>query len=227
MPGNRATTQHDTLVRKPRHHWLHRNRVTPRAHSRSSSRPPVSPAVRSTRFSTVRKASSSPSPTGSTSRSSSHVPLNRPRECQPERVGHLQARQAVARRASTSSKTSSPSARNTLYVLRRNPDARPRAVAHRRKQRGLVAAFIDEVAQEPGMALRLPATTLGEHHPRSRRRLHRRRPRRRRRTLRTVTRTPQRRHDPRTQDPQRSSACLDERAPPNAGGATPRCRSVG
>lgn len=46
-----------------------------------------------------------------------------------------------------------------LYVLR-NPDARPRAVAHRRKQRDLVAAFIDEVAEKSGMTLRLPASTL-------------------------------------------------------------------
>lgn len=46
-----------------------------------------------------------------------------------------------------------------LYVLR-NPDARPRAVAHRRKQRDLVAAFIEEVAEQSGMTLRLPAPTL-------------------------------------------------------------------
>lgn len=46
-----------------------------------------------------------------------------------------------------------------LYVLR-NPDARPRAVAHRRKQRELVAGFIDEVAEQSGMTLRLPAATL-------------------------------------------------------------------
>lgn len=46
-----------------------------------------------------------------------------------------------------------------LYVLR-NPDARPRAVAHRRKQRDLVAAFIEEVAEHSGMTLRLPASTL-------------------------------------------------------------------
>lgn len=46
-----------------------------------------------------------------------------------------------------------------LYVLR-NPDARPRAVAHRRKHRDLVADFIDEVAEQSGMKLRLPATTL-------------------------------------------------------------------
>lgn len=46
-----------------------------------------------------------------------------------------------------------------LYVLR-NPDARARAVAHRRKQRHLVAAFIDEVAEQSGMALRLPSSTL-------------------------------------------------------------------
>jgi len=46
-----------------------------------------------------------------------------------------------------------------LYVLR-NPDARPRAIAHRRKQRDLVAAFIDEVAEQSDMTLRLPATTL-------------------------------------------------------------------
>lgn len=46
-----------------------------------------------------------------------------------------------------------------LYVLR-NPDARPRAVAHRRKHRDLVAAFIDEIAEQSGMTLRLPAPTL-------------------------------------------------------------------
>jgi len=46
-----------------------------------------------------------------------------------------------------------------LYVLR-NPDARPRAVAHRRRQRDLVASFIDEVAEQSGMALRLPSATL-------------------------------------------------------------------
>ena len=46
-----------------------------------------------------------------------------------------------------------------LYVLR-NPDARERAVAHRRQQRELVAAFIEEVAEQSGMALRLPAATL-------------------------------------------------------------------
>ena len=46
-----------------------------------------------------------------------------------------------------------------LYVLR-NPDARPRAVAHRRKQRDLVAAFIDEFAEQSGSTLRLPAATL-------------------------------------------------------------------
>ncbi|MET0902762.1 MAG: helix-turn-helix domain-containing protein [Acidimicrobiales bacterium] len=46
-----------------------------------------------------------------------------------------------------------------LYVLR-NPDARPRAVAHHRKQCDLVAAFIDEVAEQSGMTLRLPAPTL-------------------------------------------------------------------
>jgi AcrR family transcriptional regulator len=46
-----------------------------------------------------------------------------------------------------------------LYVLR-NPDARPRAVAHRRNQRDLVAAFIEEVTDHTGMTLRLPAPTL-------------------------------------------------------------------
>lgn len=46
-----------------------------------------------------------------------------------------------------------------LYVLR-NPDARPRAVAHRRRQRDLVASFIDEVAELSGMTLRLPSATL-------------------------------------------------------------------
>ncbi len=46
-----------------------------------------------------------------------------------------------------------------LYVLR-NPGARARAVAHRRKQRALVEGFIEEVAQRSGMTLRLPAATL-------------------------------------------------------------------
>ena len=46
-----------------------------------------------------------------------------------------------------------------LYVLR-NPDARPRAIAHRRKQLDLVAGFITEVAERSGMTLRLPAPTL-------------------------------------------------------------------
>ena len=46
-----------------------------------------------------------------------------------------------------------------LYVLR-NLDARPRAVAHRRRQRDLVASFIDEVAEQSGMTLRLPSATL-------------------------------------------------------------------
>lgn len=46
-----------------------------------------------------------------------------------------------------------------LYVLR-NPSARQRAVAHRRKNRELVAAFIEEVAELSGMTLRLPAPTL-------------------------------------------------------------------
>ncbi len=46
-----------------------------------------------------------------------------------------------------------------LYVLR-NPDARPTAIAHRRKQRDLVASFIDEVAERTDMTLRLPAATL-------------------------------------------------------------------
>ena len=46
-----------------------------------------------------------------------------------------------------------------LYELR-NPSARERGVAHRRKNRELVAAFIEEVADRAGMTLRLPATTL-------------------------------------------------------------------
>jgi hypothetical protein len=46
-----------------------------------------------------------------------------------------------------------------LYVLR-NPAARERAVEHRQKNRDLVAAFIDEVAQRSGMTLRLPPPTL-------------------------------------------------------------------
>lgn len=46
-----------------------------------------------------------------------------------------------------------------LYVLR-NPDARKRAVAHRRQQREVVTAFIEEVAEHTGMTLRLPPQTL-------------------------------------------------------------------
>lgn len=46
-----------------------------------------------------------------------------------------------------------------LYVLR-NPGARKRAVAHRRKNQTLVASFIEEVADRSGMTLRLPAPTL-------------------------------------------------------------------
>jgi AcrR family transcriptional regulator len=46
-----------------------------------------------------------------------------------------------------------------LYVLR-NPAARKRAVSHRRKQRELVSSFIDEVAEQTGMTLRLPSATL-------------------------------------------------------------------
>jgi len=46
-----------------------------------------------------------------------------------------------------------------LYVLR-NPSARKRAIAHRRKNKALVASFIEEVAQRSGMTLRLPAPTL-------------------------------------------------------------------
>jgi len=46
-----------------------------------------------------------------------------------------------------------------LYVLR-NPSARERAIAHRRRNRELVAAFIEEVAERTGMTLRLPAATL-------------------------------------------------------------------
>jgi hypothetical protein len=52
-----------------------------------------------------------------------------------------------------------------LYVLR-NPDARERALAHRRKQRALVAAFIDEVAERSGMTLR--RTHACQRHPRRR-----------------------------------------------------------
>ncbi len=46
-----------------------------------------------------------------------------------------------------------------LYVLR-NPTARAHAAVHRRRQRELVASFIDEVAERSGMSLRLPAATL-------------------------------------------------------------------
>jgi len=46
-----------------------------------------------------------------------------------------------------------------LYVLR-NPAARAGAIAHHRKQRELVASFIEEVAERSGMTLRLPAPTL-------------------------------------------------------------------
>ncbi len=46
-----------------------------------------------------------------------------------------------------------------LYVLR-NPQARDRAAAHRRRNRELVTAFIEEVADRSGMTLRFPADTL-------------------------------------------------------------------
>lgn len=46
-----------------------------------------------------------------------------------------------------------------LYVLR-NPAVREQSLAHRRKNRELVAAFIEEVAERSGMRLRLPALTL-------------------------------------------------------------------
>ena len=46
-----------------------------------------------------------------------------------------------------------------LYVLR-NPAHRKRAIAHRRKQRELVAGFIEEVADRTGMRLRFPPATL-------------------------------------------------------------------
>ena len=46
-----------------------------------------------------------------------------------------------------------------LYVLR-NPGARKRSAAHRRKQRAEVAAFIEEVAEQADMKLRLPPLTL-------------------------------------------------------------------
>lgn len=46
-----------------------------------------------------------------------------------------------------------------LYVLR-NPSARKRSAANRRKNRELVTAFIEEVAERTGMRLRLPAATL-------------------------------------------------------------------
>ena len=46
-----------------------------------------------------------------------------------------------------------------LYVLR-NPSARERAAAHRRRNKELVTAFIEEVAEQTGMTLRLPAATL-------------------------------------------------------------------
>jgi AcrR family transcriptional regulator len=46
-----------------------------------------------------------------------------------------------------------------LYVLR-NPKARKRAIVFRRKNRALVASFIEEVAERSNMRLRLPAETL-------------------------------------------------------------------
>ena len=46
-----------------------------------------------------------------------------------------------------------------LYELR-NPSARERGAAHRQKNKDLVAAFIEEVADRAGMTLRLPAPTL-------------------------------------------------------------------
>ena len=46
-----------------------------------------------------------------------------------------------------------------LFILR-NPKARKRALVHRRKNRELVASFIEEVASRSAMRLRLPADTL-------------------------------------------------------------------
>ena len=48
-----------------------------------------------------------------------------------------------------------------LFLLR-NPEARARALPHRLKDQALVAAFIDEVAEQTGMKLRFPATTLAK-----------------------------------------------------------------
>ena len=93
-----------------------------------------------------------------------------------------------------------------LYVLR-NPDARPRAVAHRRKQRDLVAAFIDEVAEQSGMTLRLPAATLASIILAAADGLDLRRPHRRRRPVRAVPRTPQRRDGRRLSGQNSSRSC--------------------
>jgi AcrR family transcriptional regulator len=46
-----------------------------------------------------------------------------------------------------------------LFILR-NPKARKRALAHRRKHRAQVASFIEEVATRSNLTLRLPADTL-------------------------------------------------------------------
>jgi AcrR family transcriptional regulator len=46
-----------------------------------------------------------------------------------------------------------------LYVLR-NPAARKLAATQRKKQRELIAAFIEEIAERSGMKLRMPAPTL-------------------------------------------------------------------
>jgi AcrR family transcriptional regulator len=48
-----------------------------------------------------------------------------------------------------------------VYVLR-NPEARARSTAHRRKNQAQVTAFIEEIAEKSNWTLRLPAPTLAK-----------------------------------------------------------------
>ena len=74
-------------------------------------------------------------------------------------MGHLPSGRAVARRVDDFDDLFAIGMEYELYVLR-NPAARERSVEHRRKNRELVTAFIEEVAERSGMTLRLPAPTL-------------------------------------------------------------------
>ena len=80
--------------------------------------------------------------------------------------------------------------RSLVAAIRRSASC-----SHRRKQRDLVAAFIDEVAERSGMTPAAPSLHARQCHPRGGRRPHLRRAHRRRRTLRPIPRTSQRRHD--------------------------------